>query len=384
MSTIVFTGGGTGGHIYPGLAIADELHILSAQKNQSMTVYWIGNAKGMDRHIVESFTGTYTGDGNTKVIERFYGIPSGKLRRYLSLQNFVDVFKIIAGCIAAFFILLKLKPAVLFSKGGFVSVPPCLAARLLHIPVYTHECDFTPGLATRINARSATKLLVSYKETIEYLHGGLKERAVVTGNPVRPVFYHADPAIGRRFLGLDGTSSKPVLMVVGGSLGARQINKLVADNLDWLCEHFIVVHQTGKNTVDNGSEGRPIPADYKPYQFIYGEMPHVLACADVILGRAGANSLWECAVLGKPMVLIPLCGSGTRGDQVDNAAFFACHDAALSLEGDDATSDNMKEALSVFFDADKRRAYGDAARQLAGTEPPAEKIALLLLAACGV
>ena len=159
--TVAFAGGGTGGHIYPGLAIADELRDICNEADINLNLVWIGNSKGMDKKIVES----NIGPDEKPSVDKFYGIPSGKLRRYFSIQNFIDVFKIGAGCISAYFKLLKLKPAVLFSKGGFVSVPPCFAAKLLKIPVVTHECDFTPGLATKINSRFATKLLLSYEET---------------------------------------------------------------------------------------------------------------------------------------------------------------------------------------------------------------------------
>ncbi len=388
---IVFTGGGTGGHIYPGLAVADELKILAAGSEQtdlvkagleqeglfqtrSPEIFWIGNRSGMDRKIVESFTGS---DGS-HTISCFYGIPSGKLRRYFSLRNILDLFKIFFGFIAAFFILLRLRPAVLFSKGGFVSVPPCLAAKLLGIPVYTHECDFTPGLATRINSRVAHTVLVSYKDTARYFSAG--KNVVVTGNPVRPVFYSADAAAGRKFLGLPEQKSadeKPVLLVIGGSLGAHQINTLVEENLDWLCSRFIVVHQTGAHAADCAYKA----ADYHRYSFIYAEMPHVIAAADIVLSRAGANALWECAVLGKPMVLVPLCGSGTRGDQVDNAAYFSLNDAALSLVGADADAEHLKQALDVFSACETRSAYGNAARSLVGNDKPAQVIAGLLLKA---
>ena len=155
---IVFAGGGTGGHIYPGLAIADEIRVLFAKNDQSVRIYWFGNSSGMDRTIVQKSASA----------DKFYGIPSGKLRRYFSLLNFIDVFKIIAGFFVSFFHLLVLRPKVVFSKGGFVSVPPCVAARLLGIPVFTHECDFTPGLATKINSRFATKILVSSNRQLNF------------------------------------------------------------------------------------------------------------------------------------------------------------------------------------------------------------------------
>ena len=371
---IVFTGGGTGGHIYPGLAVADELKNIAKKNNKELKIYWIGCSKGMDKNIVEKATGS---DGNP-IADGFAGIPSGKLRRYFSWQNFSDMFRIIGGYFSARKTLKKLKPAVLFSKGGFVSVPPCLAAKHLGIPVYTHECDFTLGLANRLNFKSATKMFVSYEETKNKLGQEAASRVLVSGNPVRPVFYNTNPAEGRKFLGIPENNTKPVLLVLGGSSGAKQINDLVSESLDYLCENFVVVHQTG---LVNGNEENEnhlkekYGENYKPYNFIYKEMPDVVSCADVILSRAGANSIWEAAVLLKPMLLIPLCGSGTRGDQVDNAKFFEDKKAAKVLLGDDATSENMKKELDGFISAEVRTEYAENLKKMLGDKPPVKYIA---------
>ena len=246
MKTVVFTGGGTGGHIYPGLAVVDELkEKINSTKidgtSLDVKIVWIGSSKGMDKNLVEK----------SGSVDKFIGIPCGKLRRYFSFQNFIDLFKIAAGFISAFFHLAKLKPLVVFSKGGFVSVPSCYAAKLLKIPVFTHECDFSTGLATRLNLKVAEKLLVSYEETKNKLPSSVQEKTIVTGNPVRPIFYNADKNKGIEFvLSSKNESSKqitkPILLVVGGSLGAKQINLLVWKNLEELCKNYIVIHQTGK------------------------------------------------------------------------------------------------------------------------------------------
>jgi len=371
--TIAFAGGGTGGHIYPGLAIADELKELAKQKNIDIKIVWIGNKKGMDSALVEK----------SGSVDEFYGISCGKLRRYFSFNNFLDLFKILAGCISSYFLLKKLKPALLFSKGGFVSVPPCFAAKSLKIPVYTHECDFTPGLATRINSRFATKILLSYEETKEYFSTENAAKTLITGNPVRPVFYNADKNDGLKYLGIE-KYTKPILVVVGGSLGAKQINELVLENLQWLTERFIVVHQTGAAFAKEHEGILAMTSEnYKPYQFIYTEMPSVLACADVVLSRAGANSLWECAVLGKAMLLIPLSNKGSRGDQVDNAEFFEKRGAAFVLKGEEADSKHLKEALEKLLDEKTRASYCEKALAFSSGERPALKIANLLLEGCG-
>lgn len=373
---IAFAGGGTGGHIYPGLAVADEFRAICKKNGKTARVYWIGNSRGMDKNIVEK---NVDSDGERSA-DFFYGIPSGKLRRYFSIQNFFDIFKIFAGFVVSFFILLRIKPYVLFSKGGFVSVPPCLAAKMLKIPVYTHECDFTPGLATRLNSRSAKHILLSYKETEAYLSESARNKSVVTGNPVRPVFYSADAEKGLKFLNIQ-KKEKPVLLVVGGSLGAKQLNNLVRENIQWLCERFVVVHQTGEKNVDDAEitrDSAEIRENYKPFAFIYKEMPDVISCADVVVSRSGANSIWECSVLSKAMVLVPLCGSGTRGDQEDNALFFEKNGAAVVLGRNNANSENLRTALTMFLDENTRKKYAEKNGNLSAGKRPAEKIAELL------
>lgn len=364
---IVFAGGGTGGHIYPGLAVADELKKIAEKNNLKIKIYWFGNSSGMDRTLVEK-------SGSA---DRFCAIPSGKLRRYFSIKNFFDVFKIIAGIVVSFFRLLFIRPAVVFSKGGFVSVPPCFAARILRIPVFTHECDFTPGLATKINSRFASKILVSYLETVKFLPKNKQSLAVVTGNPVRPVFYEADAQKGRKFLfeGKNADLKKPVLLVLGGSLGAHQLNELVVENLAWLTEYFNVVHQCGSK------DASFVPAQtdsYFPYPFIYEQMPDVIACADVILSRAGANTVWESAVEKKPSVLIPLCGNGTRGDQVDNANFFKERGAAFVLTGNEAVFENLRRCLEKLLDKNERDLMSQKMAKLASGKRASLKIAELI------
>lgn len=367
----VFTGGGTGGHIYPGLAVVDELK----SKHQGL-VYWLGSSRGMDRQLVEK----------SASCDRFIGIPSGKLRRYFSLKTVTDMFRILAGCIKSFFVLLKLKPDFVFSKGGFVSVPPCFAAKLLGIPVYTHECDFSPGLATRLNTRCAKGIFVSYAATMDFFPKSKHNSIRITGNPVRPVFYNADASIGAEFLGFSDTEKpkKPVLLVLGGSGGAKQINELVWQNLAFLCGHFIVVHQIGasqKTEAFSADVQKLIDEKlYMPFQFIYQEMPHVLAFADFVFSRSGANTLWEAAVLKKPLLLLPLEGAGTRGDQVENADYFVKQNAAcrLILKDKDA-SEAFQNAILPFEDRLYREKLSSNVSAILPGTPPAAAIAELLI-----
>ncbi|MFI3256802.1 MAG: UDP-N-acetylglucosamine--N-acetylmuramyl-(pentapeptide) pyrophosphoryl-undecaprenol N-acetylglucosamine transferase [Spirochaetales bacterium] len=364
MKTIMFTGGGTGGHIYPGLAIADALREHFADIN----IVWIGSLSKRDKRMVLSHTDS---EGKPSC-NRFIGIPSGKLRRYFSLKNFIDVFKIAFGFMASVCILLKVKPVLLFSKGGFVSVPPCAAARLLRIKVYTHECDMSPGLATRLNARFAKKVLLSYAESKRFFSETMQKKLIVAGNPVREIFLRADSKIGYDFLKLNSPLQKPLLLILGGSSGAHQINTLVFEHIDTFTTRFTVVHQTGEGAdYIQACEIQQSLSDnkdkiYLPFDFIYAQMPHVLASADIIFSRAGANSLWESAVLQKPMLLLPLEGSGTRGDQVENADFFAKQGCAIVLRSSEKSPEkflqSLNEALEIMSNESRRKEYANASK----------------------
>jgi len=355
MVSIAFTGGGTGGHIYPGLAIA------SAVKNGlPCRLFWIGADSGMDRKIVE-------GAGM-----EFFGISSGKFRRNFSLRNVSDVFRIARGFFAARRILKKERPALLFSKGGFVSVPPCAAAKTLGIPVFTHESDYSPGLATRINSRFAEKIFIPYKESAAFYRGSSAGKVSVSGNPIRTEFAGADAAKGRAFLGLG--KDERVLLVLGGSSGSLEVNVLVRAALPELTKHYTVVHQTGENPEEitkslsvNSTTNQHEPTRtnrYKPYAYFREEIPHIIAAAELVLCRSGAGTIWECKSLGKPMVLIPLRGSGTRGDQVENARLFGEAGAAICFIPDEAKADGVAKlsalVASLAEDPERRRVMGEA------------------------
>lgn len=364
MIRIVCTGGGTGGHIFPGIAVIEELRSLGVTD-----VIWIGARSGMDRTLLSS-AGI-----------PFIGIPSGKLRRYFSLLNFLDLFKIAAGLVSSLYHLFRLRPALVFSKGGFVSVPPCLAARILGIPLVTHECDFSPGLATRINARWAKAVFVTYPETIQWFSPRIVARSEVTGNPVRGVFYTANHERGLKFLKFTD-NSLPILLVLGGSLGSRQINELIYADLEYLTRFFRIVHQCG--STDNDFDISVLPAQvqdrYRRLPFIGAEMPDVLATSDLVLARSGAGTVWECAVLGKPMVLIPLEKGASRGDQLENARWFEERGAAIVLTGSSVTTENLRTALVKVRD-DTRMTHASAA--IAAGRPAALAAARLVQLAGG-
>ncbi|MDR0451060.1 MAG: undecaprenyldiphospho-muramoylpentapeptide beta-N-acetylglucosaminyltransferase [Treponema sp.] len=347
MVNIAFTGGGTGGHIYPGLAVAACLKGMG-----DFRVFWIGSSSGMDRSIVE------------KAGMEFHGVPSGRLRRYFSLKTVPDMFRVAAGFFAARSLLKKQRPALLFSKGGFVSVPPCAAAASLGIPVFTHESDFSPGLATRLNlrfvARNGGRIFTAYAETASSFPPAYQGLVRVSGNPVRPEFRNARAEKGRAFLGLG--AGERVLLVLGGSQGARELNNLVREALAELTKLFVVVHQTGAG-YEPASRER-----YLPYPYFGEELPHVLAAASLVLCRAGAGTVYENAVLGRAMILAPLRGSGTRGDQVENARFFEKSGAALVLP-EDPKAETLLEAVSALAaDPEKLGAMAAAAARIGKTD----------------
>jgi len=353
--SIAFSGGGTGGHIYPGLAVAAAL-----KQAFPCGIFWIGSEKNLDKSIVEE-------SGIT-----FYPIPAGKLRRNFSFRNVSDFFKVAAGFFAARKILRREKPLLLFSKGGFVSVPPCAAAASLNIPVITHESDYSPGLATRINARFAAKglgrIITAYPETIQRFPQKIRDKVVALGNPVRNEFKAADPEKGRAFLGAEKTDR--ILLVLGGSQGAMELNELVTGSLDELTRTYLVVHQTGAGWTAHSSRR------YKPYPYIKEELPHVLAAAELVLARSGAGTVWECAASGKPMILLPLAGSGTRGDQLENARFFEEAGAAVVLPPGKRELPDLLLALQTMTE-EKRNAMAAASGKIGNAEGTAGIVRLL-------
>lgn len=315
-----FTGGGTGGHVYPAKPIIDEI----LEKDPEAKIHWIGSRGGMEQAIVQSWGIHYL------------PISSGKLRRYFSLQNFTDMFRILAGFFQARRALRKIKPLCIFSKGGFVSVPPLWAARTLKIPAFSHDSDMDPGLATKLNSSFSKKIFVAYEDSLKY-YAKHKDRVVVSGNPLRSQFFQGDAQLGKEFFNYNG--SKPILLVIGGSLGAQEINQWVWDNLDRLCKSYFVVHQTGKT-----AEPPKVREDYRSFSYIYDELPHVMEAADLALSRAGAGSLWELAATGTPMMLLPL-RQGSRGDQERNAQWFANAGFAKVAEQEDLTDGGLADTL---------------------------------------
>lgn len=296
MKKIVLTGGGTAGHVTPNLALTPLL------REKGYRVYYIGSYNGMEKDLVSG-----------KKHIHYYGISSGKLRRYFDIKNFTDPFRIIKGYFQARRILKDLKPSVVFSKGGFVTVPVVIAASHLKIPVVIHESDFTSGLANKIALPFVTTMCTTFKEAAE----AAGSKGVVTGSPVRPNIIEGDAGRGRVICGFE--LGRPIVLIMGGSSGALAINKVVDDALDEMLQKYQVIHVRGAGNINNDLEYK---GGYKQYSYINEELPHIIACADVVVSRAGANAIFEFLSLFKPMLLIPLPSSASRGDQMHNARYF--------------------------------------------------------------
>jgi UDP-N-acetylglucosamine--N-acetylmuramyl-(pentapeptide) pyrophosphoryl-undecaprenol N-acetylglucosamine transferase len=347
--SIAIAGGGTAGHVFPGLAVAEEI-----SRDWQGSMFWIGSRSGMERKIVE-------GAGI-----RFYGIPAGKLRRYASLENFADILLFAAGVFSSVAILRRERPAALFSKGGYVSVPPVIAASLLGIPCFTHESDFDPGLATRINTRFCREIFVSFDRTPDFLPPRYRGKAVVTGNPVRSAIYRGVSAEGRRIVGCP--ASTPLVLVLGGSLGSAAINGIVASALPELRRLCFIVHQLGERSPLPAAEDR-----YYPATFFREELPHIMAAADLVVSRAGGNNLAELAALGKPSILIPLAADASRGDQIRNAEQFGRAGAALVLPQENASAAALVARVAELLgDRSRLASMGEKARALGGGNSAAE------------
>lgn len=324
---IVFTGGGTAGHVIPNIALIRKL------MDEGWEIHYIGSENGMERAMIEGIPGV-----------RYYGIACGKLRRYFSLQNFVDPFRVLRGVGQAREIMKRIRPDVVFSKGGFVSVPVVMAAGRTH--VVAHESDYTPGLANRIAERFADTVCVTFEDTARYIRHG---KPVFTGTPIRPELYRGDRSRALRFTGLSG--NKPVLLVMGGSSGAVRLNELLRGALSRLLPRFDVVHLCGRGKVDESSR----QAGYVQFEYVDAEMADLFALADVVLSRAGANAVFEFLALAKPAVLVPLPLSASRGDQILNAQYFEKKGYARMVDQDTATSDSLAEAVEQLYE--NRKAY---------------------------
>lgn len=296
MKKIILTGGGTAGHVTPNIALIPGL------KRLGYDIKYIGSYDGIEKKLIEELGISYS------------GISSGKFRRYMSAKNLSDPFRVIKGYSEAKSIIKDYKPDIVFSKGGFVSVPVALAARRYKVPVIIHESDMTPGLANKIAIPFATKVCHNFPETAEYLPKG---KSVLTGSPIRAELLKGDKLNGLKMC--DFTSSKPIIMVIGGSLGAVAVNNAVREALPELTTDFQIVHLCGKGKTDESLNNK---TSYKQFEYIKDELKDLFAMSDIIISRAGANAICEIAALKKPSILIPLSANASRGDQILNANSF--------------------------------------------------------------
>ena len=313
---IVLTGGGTAGHVTPNIALLPSL------KAAGYEIWYIGSYNGIEERLIKEQNIPY------------YGIDSGKLRRYFDWKNFSDPLRVIHGYAQAKKILSGLKPDVVFSKGGFVSVPVVRAASALHIRTIIHESDMTPGLANRLAIPAADKVCCSFPETLKYLPEG---KAVLSGSPIRQELLTGDRGKALELLHWEN-SSKPTLLVIGGSQGSVAINNALRSDLDELLKEFRIIHLCGKGNLDSSLEGRE---GYVQFEYIQDELKDLFALADLVLSRAGANSICELLALRKPNLLIPLSAAASRGDQILNADSYKKQGYSMVLKEEDLTPESL-------------------------------------------
>ncbi len=321
LKTIVLTGGGTAGHVTPNLALIPEL------KKAGYNVIYIGTENGMERGLVEK-TGV-----------EYHYVSTGKLRRYMSKDNFTDMFKVVKGIAEAKKLIKRLKPDIVFSKGGFVAVPVVLGAKFNGVPVIAHESDMTPGLANKIAMPFAKKICTTFPETVKYVG----KKGIHTGTPIRKELFEGNAEKGRMLCGFD--NEKPVIMMMGGSLGSQKINKVLRAALTEITTGFQLVHICGKGNVDKSINIK----GYKQFEYLSEELPHVMACADMVISRAGSNSISEFLALKKPALLIPLSAKASRGDQILNAQSFEKQGYSLVLKEEEMTPESLLKSIKELY-----------------------------------
>lgn len=332
MKKIIMTGGGTAGHVTPNIALIPGL------RKKGYDIVYIGSYKGMERRLIEKEGITY------------FGISSGKLRRYFDWENFSDPFKVCKGFFESVRIIKKEKPNIVFSKGGFVSVPVVLAAKFCGVPAIIHESDITPGLANKIAIHGAKKVCCNFPETVEYIPD---HKGVLTGTPIRKDLFDGNE---KAAMGLCDfiNHSKPVLLIVGGSSGAKTLNEMIRKNLNALLEKYYIIHLCGRGNYEedlNGVEG------YAQFEYVNEELKDIFALSDIVLSRAGANSIGEIAALAIPNILIPLTLAQSRGDQILNAKSFVKQGFSVMLEEESLTDQILLNTIeSVYND---RKMYID-------------------------
>ena len=335
MKRIILTGGGTAGHVTPNIALLPRL------KELGYDIHYIGSYTGIEKELIQQCNIPY------------HGISSGKLRRYFSMQNFTDPFRVLKGFAEANKLMKDLKPDIIFSKGGFVSVPVVIAGKTHGIPTIIHESDMTPGLANKLSIPSATKVCCNFPETLNHLPAS---KAVLTGSPIRQELLTGDKKAALKFCGL--TSEKPVLLIVGGSLGSVIVNNAVRAILPQLLRNFQIIHLCGKGKVDESLKGTK---GYVQFEYVQDELKDLFALADIVISRAGANAICELLALHKPNLLIPLSANASRGDQILNARSFERQGFSMVLEEEEITNERLLDTIQTLYA--NRNSYTDAMKK---------------------
>lgn len=323
MKKIILTGGGTAGHVTPNIALLPSL------KKAGYDIAYIGSYEGIEKKLIEEQNIPY------------YGISSGKLRRYLDIKNFTDPFRVLKGFSEAKKLMKQIQPDILFSKGGFVSVPVVFAAKHYKIPVIIHESDMTPGLANKLSLPMATKICCNFPETVKLLPEG---KAVLTGSPIRAELHKGTRNIGLKFAGL--STGKPVILVIGGSQGSAAINQAVRAILSQILTKYQVIHICGKDNLDNSLKNT---AGYAQFEYVKNELKDVFAAADLIISRAGANAICEILSLRKPNILIPLSKAASRGDQILNADSYQKQGFSKVIEEENLTGKILWDSIEEVY-----------------------------------
>lgn len=328
MKKIVLTGGGTAGHVTPNLALLPFL------KDEGWEVIYIGSDKGIERSLIEAEEIPY------------YSIPTGKLRRYLSKENFSDMFRVVKGVTEAKKLIKELRPDLVFSKGGFVAVPVVLGAKANNVPVIIHESDITPGLANKIAMPWAKIICTTFPETLQHIS---KKKGVHTGSPIRKELFQGKRERGLEKCGFDG--SKPILLMMGGSLGAVKLNQCLREKLPDVVKKFDVIHLCGKGNLAKDLLNQK---GYKQFEYVSADLADLFAATDLIVSRAGSNSICEFLALKKPHLLIPLSKKASRGDQILNADSFAKQGFARVLPEEEMTAESLYENINTLYENRKK------------------------------
>ena len=324
MKKIVLTGGGTAGHVTPNIALIPYL------KQEGYEIYYIGSKGGMEEELIK------------KCGIPYYGISSGKLRRYFDKKNFSDIFKVIKGIFQAKHLIHKIKPDVVFSKGGFVAVPVVIGAHMNKVNVVCHESDITPGLANKIAMPFAKAVCTTFPEAVKHIKD---DKGIYTGTPIRDMLFTGSREKGLKICDFSG--NKPVMLIMGGSQGSVKVNNSIRELLNKLLPKYDIVHLCGKGNVDESLKDR---AGYKQFEYISDELPDIFAMSDFVVSRAGSNAICEFLALHKPMLLIPLGKNASRGDQILNAQSFKKQGFAEVIDEEKMTKGSLYDAINNVYD----------------------------------